>query len=723
MARRETHVSSLATEGQTFSSGTDHADPLADEGRISVVPQFAQRVWRRVQAEGLANVAVVFVATLAALRQSVRAGQLYQWGVVDDAAISMQFAKNFATGSGLVFNPGERVEGYTNFLWVIVMSVCHPIARLVHGSFMRVVVNANLICSLIALWLTYVLANRLAMGRHLFVAAALAVCVIDNSWTTWAIMGLEGHLLACCTLGALVTATSTSKHRAWATGALLSASMLTRPDAALFVLALLGNLFVTSAWVHLRARRSERTDGSDMMEWPLRELLVTTIVFSTTYACYWIWRYNYYGYPFPNTYYVKLGAGKIDAWKRGVEYLKTFLEIRDWMPALVLLSLLRLRDPVTRTLFAYLAAHTLYVTYVGGDFFPGHRFFVAQIPVIGLLVASGLLGLWQLHATWSARKVLRWLGVPRIALAGVFTTLFVVACGFVFARGEVDGPIQGEVRRFADDLRNTRALMRWLDGAKPPNATIATGLLGHTGLMAQMPVIDLFGIIDTKVAHREVANFGKGKAGHEKMMSSTEMLARHPTYVAMGYHNNVDYWAAGYFLDVSMPEHIRSEGIWHLDSLPSTMHKVGTRFSFDSPESLNSWHVEGNAFHVAKPGAMPKGHAAVIGNQGSFLTSFVEGVGDAAQGKAVSPMFEIEGDLITLRLGGGTRAQGVSARLVVDGTTVQERSGRSSAALGRVEWDTKDLRGKLAQLELVDSGTHGWAHLIVDEVEQWAPGR
>src|SRR5438094_320890 len=41
--------------------------------------------------------------------------------VVDDAYISFQYARHFAHGEGLVYNVGERVEGYTNFLWVIML--------------------------------------------------------------------------------------------------------------------------------------------------------------------------------------------------------------------------------------------------------------------------------------------------------------------------------------------------------------------------------------------------------------------------------------------------------------------------------------------------------------------------------------------------------------------------------------------------------------------------
>jgi hypothetical protein len=45
-------------------------------------------------------------------------GFIFSLDLIDDSYISLRFARNFAQGAGLVFNIGERVEGYTCFLWV-----------------------------------------------------------------------------------------------------------------------------------------------------------------------------------------------------------------------------------------------------------------------------------------------------------------------------------------------------------------------------------------------------------------------------------------------------------------------------------------------------------------------------------------------------------------------------------------------------------------------------
>ena len=41
---------------------------------------------------------------------------------MDDAYISLRYAKNLVDGLGLVYNPGEFVEGYSNFSWTMLLA-------------------------------------------------------------------------------------------------------------------------------------------------------------------------------------------------------------------------------------------------------------------------------------------------------------------------------------------------------------------------------------------------------------------------------------------------------------------------------------------------------------------------------------------------------------------------------------------------------------------------
>ena len=75
--------------------------------------------------------------------------------IQDDAFISFRYADNLVSGHGLVWNAGERIEGYTNFLWTLLMVV--PLALKLDPVPVSFIVGLILFaCSLI---MTYRCAN------------------------------------------------------------------------------------------------------------------------------------------------------------------------------------------------------------------------------------------------------------------------------------------------------------------------------------------------------------------------------------------------------------------------------------------------------------------------------------------------------------------------------------------------------------------------------------
>ena len=87
------------------------------------------------------------------------AGACFYWFyTVEDAFISYRYVDRLVGGDGLVFNPGERVEGYTNFLWVLVLTLPRMM-----GSTESLPLAAKwvgLFCSLFTLVLSYGIAGR-----------------------------------------------------------------------------------------------------------------------------------------------------------------------------------------------------------------------------------------------------------------------------------------------------------------------------------------------------------------------------------------------------------------------------------------------------------------------------------------------------------------------------------------------------------------------------------
>ena len=48
---------------------------------------------------------------------------MYSSDIIDDAYITFRYANNLAAGNGLTYNPPEQLEGYTNFLLVVILAL------------------------------------------------------------------------------------------------------------------------------------------------------------------------------------------------------------------------------------------------------------------------------------------------------------------------------------------------------------------------------------------------------------------------------------------------------------------------------------------------------------------------------------------------------------------------------------------------------------------------
>jgi hypothetical protein len=627
-----------------------------------------------------------------------------QWNVSDDAMTSMQYAKNLALGNGLVFNVGERVDGYTNFLWVLFMTPLYALCRALGVWFVPILIHATVAIAAGCVVLVYAIAVR-HFQRRLAVYIALLFTVVDNAFTTWAGLGLEVHFLALFMLLALYFQGSELPRRSFYAGLALLGAHLTRPDAALFCAAFVASEGIEAALLWWRRDRHGALQVA-------RRIGILALTWLVPFAAYFAWHYAYYGFPFPNTYYVKLG-GDIDAWARGFAYVRDFLEVRWYLPLLSVLAIARFRDRTVRTLLIYLPAHTLYVAYVGGDFMPGHRFFVPELPLFGLLLASGADVLFSLDRREVVRRSLRQVGLGPAFVAGFVSAAIVVGSMLLAVSQREGGAIETALRIWRDDHSRQRRLMHFLKQRVAPGSTFATGLIGHTGFLGDFHVIDTCAIIDPVIAHREVANFGRGQAGHEKTAPVDYVLAKKPDYIGV-YVLNADLWQHGYYLDIDLPPNT-VDGVWTRD----TRHEhgaFGRRFDF---ESRAGFRASGRAFETLPARGSYAGQGAITGALGGFVNSFHPTLGNAAIGTLTSPSFVLSGDELSFRIAGGADPERLKLALSIDDREVLNATGRNTDAMGRRAWDIRPYRGKRASLTIVDAATEAWGYLAVDEIAEW----
>ena len=142
------------------------------------------------------------ILLLAALAMFAYHASFYWEWTEDDAFISLRYAQNLAAGHGLAFNPGERVEGYSNFTWVLLATGAIGVG----ADPLLTVKICGLVAGLGCLLLAWALVLRLAPGAGLLAVLAPWYLAISPVLTHHSISGLESSLFAFLLIAAIYIA-------------------------------------------------------------------------------------------------------------------------------------------------------------------------------------------------------------------------------------------------------------------------------------------------------------------------------------------------------------------------------------------------------------------------------------------------------------------------------------------------------------------------------------
>ncbi len=425
-------------------------------------------------------IAGVVVVCLAAALTEASFGDITQ----DDAYISFRYADNLVAGNGLVYNVGERVEGYTNFLWTLLIAaaVKAGIAAPAAGRWFGVA------ASLGAIALTALLGRRYA-GEYMGLVAA-AMLAANGDFLLEAAQGLETSLFVLLVTAAAWRASEEyvdAAKKPWS-AALIILTFLMRPDGTL--------VFVAALPFYVATARAN----------PRRFTLWLSVIVIAAVA-YEGWRLAYYGAFLPNTFYAKVGVQKAE-FIYGLKYTAGFL--LKFTPVLLILPLAVKPRKVFYLWGVLFAIILVYVIAVGGDMKPSVRFFQPIIPLALIAFAAAVR---DIVASTSA---IRRRALPLLAAALVATSLLQFIPGFVYAR-QYRRPHELHV-----------AAGRWFAENAPPGATLATTAAGIVPYYSGLYTIDMLGLTDAYVARH-----GKRTAalpGHE--LSATDyVLGRRPYYI------------------------------------------------------------------------------------------------------------------------------------------------------------------------------------------------
>ena len=343
--------------------------------------------------------------------------------LTDDAFISFRYARNLLDGHGLVFNPGERVEGYTNFLWLVELAALwgafgwRPEAA---ATWLSAACTVGALATM--LWwivrlqgssrgLVAWLATGLVCSSATFAKWTSGGGLETRQFTLFAVLAVA--LLTVATVGRAAPRPRRARGMLCAASFCLAAASLTRPEGVLLAACCF-------AW---HAAQSKLGGGGF---WPRRsELACVAGPFLAVVASHFLFRWAYYGEWLPNTYYAK----HVGAWyEAGLPYLAA-AALETGLYLLLPLAALaavwqwrRARGLALALPIVCVLSHMAYVARIGGDHFE-YRPLDFYWPLLAAPAAVGLLAVGRLLARLTSKRLApAWtllVSVPVLLYAGV----------------------------------------------------------------------------------------------------------------------------------------------------------------------------------------------------------------------------------------------------------------------------------------------------------------
>lgn len=394
---------------------------------MALVGLFIWPQWVSLVSFARRNTTAILKATIAAMlllwlpviiigRSISIDGERYWW-LLDDAMISMRYARNAANGLGLVWNPSERVEGYTNFLWTVYMALVH-LLPLPPSKTSLVILLTNLILA-IATVITITRLIHYFDGGWFVTTATIMTYTINRNVMVWAMAGLETTLLTFLFLLAVYRIICDAKNNQprLSTFFLISLLSLVRTDAIVFSAL----LYLMSILVFTNKTRVLSYSGFSLI------LPIIHVFF----------RWFYYHDLIPNTAYLK-----VFNWEQrfiaGAFYVISFLIQYGIIIGFALFSVLRSKQRLQLYLFGIFVLKTLYIGYVGGDAFYNFRFFVPIIPILLMLAFLGvksfilLLNEVDWPKAWLRKMRIWFVGVTCGAIGAMLSSSGWLSLGLLF---------------------------------------------------------------------------------------------------------------------------------------------------------------------------------------------------------------------------------------------------------------------------------------------------
>ncbi len=490
------------------------------------LPIIAILIWKKVKKNKTIlsftpslNTIVPLVILIASMGIGAKLA-LDKTSLFDDAYISLRYSENLVNGNGLVFNVAENVEGYTNFLWTLLLALLIKVTQIEPSL---IAIGLAFCAFLINLVIVYRIGLVLSAEAkvQIYIPVAVMLMGVQSTITDYGTSGLETMAAsALVNLGALSLISRTNAVGSFFSGAALILATMMRPDHSLFYIAAGATILIRNMSPMLHARR----DGiRAIWKMGLRDLAAFAAPF-TGYICYLIWKLSYYGNILPNTYFAK--SVNLTYFSQGLTYASSFcLGSHFWIVALFFLIWLATpsrRGTAMRSMKLFsgisIIVYNYYIIKIGGDFMYG-RFYVTLIP-LALLGVENWLYTGTLKANPARTRDRSLLATVLIAafLFGTAGGVTIIGPGIwrwgitnesLVYRVESFSPVV--IRHFSFRLAHFMKKVMYDRGVRPVISTHGIGMIAY---YSELETIDQMGITDAFVAHLPLKR--RGLTGHEK---------------------------------------------------------------------------------------------------------------------------------------------------------------------------------------------------------------
>lgn len=426
---------------------------------------------------------------------------------IDDADITLVYASHLAHGQGLVYNAGgERVEGFTSVLWVL---VCTLIVRMLSSPDAALrILSVGLVAAThtaITLYLDR-MSHRSTHAKPPLMSWAstlyLGLVCASPAYVTW----MTITLMDTCLWGTLLGLTAAyllhepadDRHVPVGLCVLVFLLVLARPESFVVCPAI-----IAIRWAKRWLTGNPAVASARAAIWP-------SVTFVTTAGALTILRLSYFGYPLPNTYYAKVSPSLTYNLKTGLLYLGSYLSSTPVVAVSVFVMVLflghrlaeLLSGPVNResirvrrvvlagpvtTIAALCAVLLVTPALSGGDHFPWWRFYQPAYPLL-------ILGLVCVVAEVQSRFA------PSVVIFSIAFVFFVVKPDVGWLGRWVE-PQLGLEFRLAESGRRLGSACAQVFGALTTLPSVGSVTSGGFKRMYPGEVIDLMGLSSVAMGH------------------------------------------------------------------------------------------------------------------------------------------------------------------------------------------------------------------------------